>query len=66
MIFAQVFFSISRSLFLIPEEMTRNSTVLVELYMGIGTENTISPSTIWGRKKQRNEHQRERRGLRKS
>lgn len=64
MIFTQVCFGISRSVFLIPEEMTRDSTV--ELYMGIDTKNPVSPSTIWGRREQRNEHQRERRGLRKS
>lgn len=69
MIFTQGFFSIGRSLFLTPDKMMRESMVLLELYMSIGTENTISSSMIWGkedgdRKEQRNEHQRERRGLR--
>lgn len=46
LIFMQVFFSISRTLFLTPEEMASDSTMLVELYMGAGTGNPASPSTI--------------------
>jgi len=43
-----------------------DNTLLVELYMGVGIENPINPSTTWGRKEQKNERERERRGLRKS
>jgi len=43
------------------DEMTRDSMVLVELYMGIGTENTVSPSTTLDRERNRRKHQGEKR-----